>query len=140
MTKVFILETTSILHEEQFKDIIGKQLPQQTSITHNTFTEIDFKVENHSKASQTSQVESNNKSPYASKISNEEDILIDTDIFSGILIEFGIEIKKSKPIGKGNFGAVYKGFRKEKSVAIKILHSNNDQATKELLKEVAILR
>ena len=91
--------------------------------------------------SHTSQVEFSYKNPYTTqKSNNEEKILIDNDSFSGILIEFGIEIKKSKPIGKGNFGAVYKGFRKEKSVAIKILHSNNDQATKELLKEVAILR
>ena len=66
--------------------------------------------------------------------------MIDDNSFSGILIEFGIEIKESKPIGKGNFGEVWKGFKKEKPVAIKILQSNNNQATKELLKEVAILR
>lgn len=132
------METTSTLHEEQFKDIIGKKLPQQTSITPNTFTEIDFKVENHS--SYAFKAESNYKSPYSSKISKEENISTDSDSFSKSLIKFGIEIKEINPIGKGNFGEVWKGFKKEKPVAIKILHSNNDQATKELLKEVAILR
>ena len=134
MTKVFILEQTSTLHEEQFKNIIDKQLPQQTSITPNTFTETGFEAGNHTESSYVSQKGS---TPI---ISNEEDILIDTDSFSGILIEFGFEIKKSNPIGKGNFGEVWKGFKKEKPVAIKILLSNNNQATKELLKEVAILR
>ena len=133
MTKVFILEKTFTLHKEQFKDIIDKKLPQQASITPNTFTETGFEAENHTESSYALRKES-------TPIISNEDISIDNDSFSKSLIKFGIEIKESNPIGKGNFGAVYKGFKKEKPVAIKILHSNSDQATKELLKEVAILR
>ena len=117
------MEQTSTLHDEQFKDIIDKKLPQQKSIPHGTSPETSLEVKNYSS--------------YPSRLSNnEENILTDSDSFLEILIKFGIEIKGKDPIGKGNFGAVYKGFKKEKSVAIKILHSNNDQATKELLKEV----
>ena len=116
------MEQTYTLHDKQFKDVIDKKLSQQTSISPTISPENDLEMENQSEFS------------YASRLpNNEEDISTDSDSFSDILVKFGIEVKDKNPIGKGNFGAVYKGFKKEKLVAIKLLHSNNDQATKELL-------
>ncbi len=56
------------------------------------------------------------------------------------LSQYGIVVVGSKPIGKGNFGEVWKARMNNEDVAIKIITNKTDQSITETVIEMETLR
>jgi len=52
----------------------------------------------------------------------------------------GIDVLDKSPLGKGNFGEVWRGNFQKSTVAIKVLQSQDERAKRELQKELAAFR
>ena len=119
------------MNQNWFKGEINKKLPEQTS-NQGDFTSF-VQEEKESVNMEFVKVE------YADGSTSTEKFDFNINETIKILHSFGIE-EDEKPLGKGNFGEVWRGMENRKLVAIKILKSNDDRAKKEMHKEVAIFR
>ena len=63
-----------------------------------------------------------------------------TDTIVPELIQYGIEVVSSKPIGKGHFGEVWKARMSEGNVVVKIITNKSDQSLAETMVEMETLK
>ena len=131
------------MNQNWFKGEINKKLPEQTySLSFTDQTEDDI-----TKHMQLNPHEPEYKNPISSTknhsfCSNQMEVNDEGETERKIEIQpiYNFEIIDEKPLGKGNFGEVWRGIENGKLVAIKILKSNDEQAKKEMHKEVSIFR